>query len=54
MSNAVIKCLEYMNISNSNLTRNADGVLSGREAYIPVVWAGENGQHIPLQKFKTS
>ena len=42
MSNAVIKCLEYMNISNTNLTRNADGVLSGWEADIPVVWVGEN------------
>ena len=37
MSNAVIKCLKYMNdISSSNLTRNADGVLSRREADTPV------------------
>ena len=37
MSNAVIKCLKYMNdISNSNLTRNADIVLSRREVHIPV------------------
>ena len=38
MVNAVIKCLKYMNdISNSNLTRNADGVLSRQEVDLPVV-----------------
>ena len=38
MVNAVIKCLKYMNdISNSNLTRNADGVLSRKEVDLPVV-----------------
>ena len=55
MSYAVIKCLKYMNdISNSNLTRNADGVLSCREIDTPVDWIGENSQHIPPLKFKTS
>ena len=54
MYNAVIKCLKYMNdISNSNLTRNADGVLSRREIDISVDWIGENSQRIPPQKFKT-
>ena len=54
MYNAVIKCLKYMNdISNSNLTRNADGVISGREIDISVDWIGENSQRIPPQKFKT-
>ena len=43
MSNAVIKYLKYMNdISKSNLTRNADGVLSRREVDTPVDWIGEN------------
>ena len=55
MSYAVIKCLKYMNdISNSNLTRNADGVLSCREIDTPVDWIGENSQRIPPLKFKTS
>ena len=53
--NSDIKCLEYMsNISNSNLTRNADGVLSRREVDVPVDWVDENSQRIPPQKFKTS
>ena len=54
MSNAVIKCLKYMNdISKSNLTRNADGVLSRREVDIPVDWIGENSPCIPPQRLKT-
>ena len=45
----------YMNdISNSNLTRNVDGVRSRREVDTPADWIGENSQHIPPQKFKTS
>ena len=36
-ANSVIKSLNYMNdISNSNLTINADGVLSRREVDVPV------------------
>ena len=55
VANAVIKCLQYMNdISNSNLTTNADGVLSGREVDILVYWIGENSQHISSKKFETS
>ena len=41
-------------ISNSNLTRNVDGVRSRREVDTPADWIGENSQHIPPQKFKTS
>ena len=55
MSNAVIKCLKYMDdISNINLTRNAVAVLSRREVDTPVDWIGQNSQRIPPQKFKTS
>ena len=55
MSNAVFKCLKCLNdISNSNLTRNANGVFSRREVDIPVDWIGENSQSIPQQKCKTS
>ena len=55
MSNAVIKCLKYMNdISNSNLARNADGILSRTEVNIPIDWRGENSQRIPSRELKTS
>ena len=55
MSNAVIKGLKYMNdISNSNLARNADGILSRTEVNIPIDWRDENSQRIPSQELKTS
>ena len=42
-TNSVIRCLKYMNdISNSSLTRNADGVLPRREVDVQVDWMGEN------------
>ena len=53
MSNAVIKCLKYMNdISKSNLTINADGVLSRREVDTPVDWIGENSPCISSTEIK--
>ena len=37
MSAAVIKCLRHINdISNSNVVRNADDLLSRREVEVPV------------------
>ena len=54
MSSAVIKCLKYMNdISRSNLTRNADGVLSRKEFDTLVDLIGENSPCIPPQRLKT-
>ena len=44
----------WINISNNDSTRNADGVLSRREVDIPVDWIGENSQRFAPQKFKTS
>ena len=55
MSNAVIKCLKYMNdVSNSNLARNTHGILSDTEVDIPIDWRDENSHRIPSQELKTS
>ena len=41
-SDAVMKCLEHMNnISNSNLVRNADELLSRRKEDFPIDWIGK-------------
>ena len=55
MNDAVIKCLKNMNdVSNSNIVRNADGLLSRKEFDVPVAWVGEHKQRLPPQKFKVS
>ena len=55
MSDAVVKCLKHINdISNSNIVRNRNGVLSRREDDVPVDWIGQNKQSVPPQKFKVS
>ena len=55
MTDAVVKCLNYMNdISNSNIVRNADGLLSRREVEVPVDWIGDNKKCVLPQKFKVS
>ena len=55
MSDAVVKHLNHMNnISNSNIVRNADGVLSRREVDTPVEWIGKNKQRVLPQKIKVS
>ena len=41
-------------ISNSNIIRNEDGLLSRKEANAPVAWVGEHKQKLPPQKFKVS
>ena len=55
MNDAGIKCLKNMNdVSNSNIVRNADGLLSRKEFDVPVAWVGEHKQRLPPQKFKVS
>ena len=50
MADAVVKCLKHMNkIPNSNLVRNADGLLSRREVEVPIDRVGEY-----KEKFKVS
>ena len=41
-------------ISNSDIVRKADGVLSRREADVPVDWIEQNKQRVPRQKSKVS
>lgn len=55
MSDAVVKYLKHINdISNSNIVRNSDGVLSRREVDVPVDWIRQSKQRVPRQKFKVS
>ena len=54
MTDAVVKCLKHMNVSNSKIARNADGLLSTKQVEVPVDWIGENKKHVPPQKFKVS
>ena len=43
MSETAVKCLHHINsISNSNIVRNADGLLSEKAFDEPVDWVGEN------------
>ena len=53
MSDAVAKCLKDINnVSNSNIVRNANGLLSRNEVEVPVDWIGSNKQRIIPEKFK--
>ena len=55
MSDAVVKYLKHINdISNSNIVRNSDGVLSRREVDVPVDWIRQSKQRVLRQKFKVS
>ena len=55
MSDAVVKCLKHINdISNSDIVRKANGVLSRREVDVPVDWIEQNKQRVSRQKFKVS
>ena len=49
MTDAVVKRLKHMNdISNSNIVRDGNGLLSKKEVEVPVDWIGEkkNGFHL--------
>ena len=42
------------NISNSNIVRNAEGLLSRKEVDDTVAWVEEHKQRLPPHKFKVS
>ena len=53
MSAAVVKCLRHINnISNSNVVRNADGLLSRREVEVPVDLIGKSKKRITPNQSK--
>ena len=55
MSVAVIKCLRHINdISNSNVVRNADDLLSRREVEVPVDWIGKSKKRVTPNQFKVA
>ena len=55
MTEAVVACLKHMcNISNSNLVRNAGGLLCRQKEGISVDWIEESKVRVPPQKFKVS
>ena len=41
-------------ISNTNIKRNADGLLFRREKDVPVDWAGKSKTCVPSEKYKTN
>ena len=52
---AVINCLKHICfVSNSNLVRNADSLLSRRKEDVPVDWIGASKVRAPAEKFKVS
>ena len=55
MSATVVKCLRHINdISNSNVVRNADGLLCRKEVEVPVDWIGESEKPVTLNQFKVA
>ena len=55
MTESVLEYLKHMcNISNSNIVRNAEGLLCRRKEDIPVDWIDKSKVRFPTQKFKVS
>ena len=55
MPAAVVKCLRHINdISNSNVVRNADDLLSRREVEVPVDWIGKSKKRVTPNQFKVA
>ena len=55
MSQSVVKMLKKItNLSNSNLTRNADGLFSQKSIDANVKWVGQTKQRLPSDKYKMS
>ena len=52
---AIVKCPESVcQVSNFNMVRNADGLLSIRAVETSVDWTGESKVRVPPQKLKVS
>ena len=55
MSAAVVKCHRHINdISNSNVVRNTNSLLSRREVEVPVDWIGESKKRVTPDQFKVA
>ena len=55
MSAAVFKCHRHINdISNGNVVRNADGLLSRREVEVLLDWIGKLKKHGTPNQFKVA
>ena len=53
MTTAVVKMLKkIIDLSNSNLFNNADGLLSRKSTDVEVEWVGRNKQRLPFNKYK--
>lgn len=53
MRNAVEECLRHISdVSNSDIVRSADGLLSRREVDVPVDWVGEKENVWSLNNLK--
>ena len=55
MTNVAEECLRHINgVSNSDIVRSADVLLSRREVNVSVDWVGEKGKRLVLEQFKVS
>ena len=55
MTQAVVRMLQKItDLSNSNLTKNADDLLSRKSTNVDVEWVGQTKQKLPPNKYKMS
>ena len=55
MNETVLRMLKKsVDISNSSLVKNADGLLSKKPAKMEAVWIGQSKTHFPGNKYKVS
>ena len=55
LTEAVLKCLRHIAaLSNSNIVRNADGLLCRKKEEVPVGWTSETKVRSIPDKFKLS
>ena len=55
MTGAVINMLRKIaDMSNANLFKNADGLLSKRDPNVSIEWIGKNRSRLPQNRYKLS
>ena len=55
MTQAVVRMLQKItDLSNSNLTKNVDDLLSRKSTNVDVEWVGQTKQKLPPNKYKMS
>ena len=55
MTGAVVKMLKKIaDMSNANLLKNTDGLLSKKSADVSVEWIGKNKSRLPQNRYKMS